>query len=331
MFKVALIANDDHPLPDWVKPRLEEAGVEYVYHQCYNRDDLERYAADADVLWLMSSRKGLIVEENMDVFKKAGAVVKCGSGTDNIDHEACTRRGIIVAHTPEEATEPTSDHSIALLFCAVRQVAVQDRLVRSCHWDPRDALPLGSLSGADLGLIGFGRIGQAIVSKLSGFRMNIRVFDPNVDSNTIEQAGCRKVDLETLLRESQYVIVACPLTQHTTGLLGENELRMMRPDSVLVNCARAGIVDEPSLIRALKEGRIKGAALDVLGEHPLEPGDEMLSLDNLTLTPHMGGYPSNYPSGLFESVVNEIVEMSNMHMPRWIVNKGVVPKWKMRQ
>ncbi len=287
-FKVVLIANDDHPIPAWVSKKFAEADIDYVYHQCCNKEDIQKCAGDADVLWLMSSRKGLVVEENMDIFKKAGAVIKCGSGTDNIDHKACTKRGIIVAHTPEDPIEPTSDHFMAMLFTAVRQTARQDRLIRRGVWDAKAALPIGHFTGADLGLIGFGRIARAIVRKLSGFWMNIRVFDPYVDAATIETAGYRKVEMEQLLRKSQFVLVACPLTRETKGLLGQKELRMMRRDATLVNVARAGIVDKRALLIALREGWIKAAAFDVLENHPLKPDDELLSLENLNLTPHMG-------------------------------------------
>ena len=328
-FKVVLIANDDHPIPDWVSKKFAEAGIDYVYQQCYSREDLQKCAGDANVLWLMSSRKGLVVEGNMNVFKKAGAVIKCGSGTDNIHHEACTKRGIIVAHTPEDPTEPTSDHFIAMLFTAVRQTARQDRLIRRGEWDPKAALPIGHFRGAELGLIGFGRIGKTIVRKLSGFQMKIQVFDPYVDAATIEAAGCKKVELEELLKKSQFVLVACPLAKETKGLLGEKELRVMRPDAVLVNVARAGIVEEKALVKALEEGWIKAAAFDTLEHHPLKPDDELLSLENLNLTPHMGGYPASYPDSVFESVVDVIIGMSKMQMPKWIVNRDVVPKWKM--
>lgn len=328
-FKVVLIANDEHPIPEWVERKFTKAGIKYVYHQCYNREDLQKYANDADVLWLMSSRNGLIIEKNMDIFRKAGAVVKCGSGTDNINHEACTKRGIIVAHTPEDPTEPTSDHFIAMLFTAVRQTAKQDRLIRRGIWDPKAALPLGHFTGADLGLIGFGRIGKAIVRKLSGFQMNIWIFDPYVSAATIEADGCKKVELEELLRKSQFVLVACPLTKETKGLLGEKEFRMMKKDAVLVNCARGGIVDEKTLVQALKEGWLKAAAFDVLENHPLKPDDELLSLENLILTPHMAGYPDSYPDSIFDSVVDVIIEISNMRMPKWIVNKEVKPQWSM--
>jgi phosphoglycerate dehydrogenase-like enzyme len=185
------------------------------------------------------------------------------------------------------------------------------------------------MSGADLGLIGFGRIGRAVIQKLSGFKMNVRVYDPYVDAAVIEGGGGAKVTLEELLKAAQFVLVACPLNDETRGLVGEKELRMMRPDAVLVNSARGGIVDEKALVRALREHWILAAALDVVANPPLDPSDELLSLENLNITPHVGGYPYNYPDGLFYSSVDVIIEMSRMHLPRWIANKGVVPKWKM--
>jgi len=329
-FKVALIGNDDHPIPDWVGRKLADAGIEFTYRDCHTREDLEKCASDADVLWLTSSRRGLVCQQNMDVFKKAGAVIKCGSGTDNIDRDACTQRGIIVAHTPEDPTEPTSDHFIAMLLTAVRRTALQDRLVRQGVWKPQAALPLGPLTGAELGLIGFGRIGRMIVRKLSGFRMKIRVFDPYVGGEDIEAAGCKKVELDELLKESRYVMVACPLTKETRGLIGEKQIALMRPDAVLVNVARAGIVEERALIKALKERRIAAAAMDVLEKHPLQPGDEWLTLDNVNFTPHLGGYTYDYPDSVFATCVDVIIGLSRKQKPPWIVNKEVKPKWNLK-
>ncbi|MBI2843341.1 MAG: D-glycerate dehydrogenase [Armatimonadetes bacterium] len=330
MFKVVMIHNDDHPIPGWVDQKLKAAGIEWAYHQCENRADMERWASDADIIWTHGTKYGLVVEENMDVFRKLGAVIKPGSGTDHIDHEACTRRGIIVAHSPEVPTDPTSDQHIALLFSAVRQVTRQDRLVRHGQWDPQLAMPVGQLTGADLGIVGFGRIGKAVARKLIGFQMNTRVYDPFVDADTIIALGCRKEDLGTLLRESQYVIIACPLTDDTRGMIGEKQLHMMRSDAVLVNAARAGIVDEVDLLAALRAGWIAGAALDVLGRHPLKPGDEWLALENVIFTPHMGGSRHDYPDGIYVDVVEDIIRVSKGLMPRWIANQDVVPKWNLR-
>ena len=327
-FKVVLIANDDsHPLPDWVTQRLCQEGIEFVHHECFTRNDLDKCAGDADVIWLMSSRRGLVVEENMDIFQRAGVVIKCGSGTDNIEHDACTKRGIIVAHTPEDPTEPTSDHTIAMLFAAVRQVARQDRLVRRGVWDQAAALPLGKFTGGQLGLIGMGRIGKTILRKLAGFGMTVRVHDPYQDAAAIEAAGAQKADLEELLRKSQFVLVSCPLTPQTRGRIGERELRLMRPDAVLVNCARGGIVDEEALLQALQEGRIKAAALDVLEGHP-RPGEGLLACENVVFTPHLGGSTAD-PADVFRTPLEVIVGISKKRLPPWIANKGVVPKWEM--
>jgi len=330
-FKVVLIANDDHLIPEWVYKKFDEAGIEFIYMDCHSRKDLEKIAKDADVLFLTSSRKGLVTEKNMDVFIKVGCAIKCGSGTDNIDHNACKKRGIIVAHTPDDATEPTSDHFIAMLFTAVRQTARQDRLVRKGIWDAHEALPLGLFTGADLGLIGFGRIGNAIIKKLSGFEMNVRVYDPFIDAKKIEEKGAIKVELDELLKKSQYVMVACPHTRETEGLIGEKELKVMRPDAVIVNVARAGIVDEEALKKALKNKWIKAAALDVLREPPLKPGDDWLAFENLNFTPYMGGYDDDYPDSVFRSSVDVIIEMSKGYLPKWIANKGVKPKWKLKR
>ena len=326
-FKVALIANDGHPIPDWVKKKFEEENIEFIYHDCHTREELKKYAEDADVIFLTSSRKNLVAEENMDIFKKAICAIKCGSGTDNISYDACTKRGIIIANTPDDPTESTSNHFIAMLLTAVRQTARQDRLVRSGVWDAPAALPIGHLTGADLGIIGFGRIGRAIVKKLSGFEMIVRVFDPYVDAGTIKSNGGIKVGLDELLKKSQYAMVACPLLKETQGLIGEKELKMMRKDAVIVNVARAGIIDEDALKKALRQKWIKAAAIDVLEEHPLKPGDEWLEFENVNFTPHLGGYSEDYPDAIFKTPVEVIIEMSKGNMPKWIVNKECKPKW----
>ena len=321
--RVVLVASD-HRVPEWVPREFEEAEIDYCYQECHCRQDLERCALDADIIWFMSSREGLVTEKNMDLFEKVGVVIKVGSGTDNIDHDACTKHGIIVAHTPEDPVEPTSDHAIALLFAAVRQVVRHDCLIRQGVCNPLEAMPLGQFAGADLGIIGFGRIGKRISAKLSGFQMTVRIFDPYLDVETVAAAGGQKVDLEELLRRSQYIIVQCPLTSETRNLIGEDELRMMRSDAVLIHTARVGIVTEKALFGALREGWIKAAALDVFDDHA-DP--EMLSLENLILTPHSGGSPANYPDHTFAGVVNEIVRISKTRAPKWIVNKGVKAKW----
>ena len=160
--------------------------------------------------------------------------------------------------------------------------------------------------------------------------MSVRVFDPYVDAETIEEAGAQKVELEELLAESQFVLVACPMTEETRGLIGEEELRAMRPDATIVNCARGGIVDEAALAQALREGWIAAAAVDVLTTRPLPADSPLHDIGNLVLTPHMGGCPDDYPDGVYRTQVEEILRIARGEMPRWIANRGVVPKWDLR-
>ena len=329
-FKVVLIANDNHPIPDWVSKNFSAANIEYVHQECYNRQDLEKFASDASVLWYMSSRRNLVVEENMDIFKKAIAAIKCGSGTDNIDHDACTKRGIIIAHTPEDVTECTSNHTIAMLLTAAHRTAMQDRRVRRGVWNPRDEPAIGCLSEAELGIIGFGRIGQAVARKLSGFCMNLRIYDPFANEEAVKKANGQCVELSELLTKSQYVLVCCPLIKETEKLISTKEFEMMRKDAVLVNCARGPIVDEKALIRAMKDKQITAAALDVVENPPLQPDNELLSFDDVTVTPHAAGYTYDYPDGLFRGMVEMVIGMSKGYLPKWIANEGVKPKFNFK-
>jgi D-3-phosphoglycerate dehydrogenase len=153
--------------------------------------------------------------------------------------------------------------------------------------------------------------------------MTLRVFDPYLEAATIAAAGGEKVALDDLLRRSKYVIVQCLLSDETRNMIGEAELRTMRPDAVLVNTARADVVNEKALFRALREGWIRAAALDVFADHA---NAEMLALENLVLTPHSGGFPPDYPDATFAAVVEVILAVARGEMPKWIVNQEVKPR-----
>jgi D-3-phosphoglycerate dehydrogenase len=323
-FKVALIANDDHPIPAWVDEKFKQAGISWAYKQCYNRNDLKEIATDANVLWLMSGRKGLVIEENMDIFKNLIAVVRIGSGTDNIDHDACNKRGIIIGHSPEIMIECTSDHMIAMLFSAVRRIAVHDKRIRVGIFNPREPMSIGYYKNAKLGIIGFGKIAKAVIKKLSGFEMDVKVFDPYVEQIDIVKAGCKKVELSELLKESQFIIVACPLTDSTNNLLGENEFKLMRKDAVLVNCARGGIVNDNALLNALKNKTIAAAAIDVYSKTPPDSSGEIFKLENVNFTPHSAGYPLPYPDMHYRGQIDVIIDISKGKTPQWIANKSVL-------
>jgi len=325
-FKVVLVIKDSNPLPDWVAERLKDTSIEFCVAICWNKQDLACHASDADVVWAYGGRR-LLEGENLTVLQKCGAILRTGSGTDNVDVKTATEMGIIVANTPHVVADQVADHAISLLFSLVRQVTRHDRLIRRGKWDYRLAMPTRCYRGATLGLVGFGRIPKLVVQKLSGFEMNFLAYDPYLAAEVVASHGAKSVSLDELLRAANYVSLHCPLTEETHHLIGERELRLVQPHSLLVNTARGKVVDEQALIRALQEGWIAGAALDVLEKEPPDPHNPLLSIENVIVTPHIGGMSDTYPQEFCEASVKALTDLAAGRWPRSVVNPDVTPRW----
>jgi glyoxylate reductase len=209
-------------------------------------------------------------------------------GTDNIDVRAATRRGIAVGNTPGILTDATADFTFALLFSAARRITEADSFVRSGNWRTwSPALMLGSdLNGATLGIIGFGRIGQAVAKRAGGFNMNILFHDPN-QVQLRSDLNARPVKMDFLLGNSDFISIHTPLTQETYHLIDKAAFEKMRSNAILINTARGAIVDPEALYQALRNHRIRAAALDVTEPEPIPPDSPLLDLDNLILSPHI--------------------------------------------
>ncbi|MBI4552755.1 MAG: hypothetical protein HY710_10880, partial [Candidatus Latescibacteria bacterium] len=177
-FTVALVSGGNN-IPDWVSEAIAREGIEFVVAECTTRDELARYAGDADVVWLNGGSR-ILTAENLDAIPRCGAIIRTGSGTDNVAVAAATTRGIIVANTPRVSEEEVSDHAIGLMFAVVRQIATQDRFVRDGTWDALRAWPLWQIRKRTLGLIGFGHIARCLVRKMSGFELTVLAYDPYV-------------------------------------------------------------------------------------------------------------------------------------------------------
>ncbi len=209
-------------------------------------------------------------------------------GFDNIDVAAATARGIPVGNTPGILTDATADFAFALLMAAARRVAEGERFVRAGRWRTwGPSLLLGpDVHGATLGIIGFGRIGQAVARRAAGFEMRVLYFDPTAP---VADPALRAeaVDLETLLGESDFVSLHVPLTPQTRGLLDRETLALMKPSAILINTARGPVIDPDALYEALREHRIFAAALDVTDPEPIPPDSPLLTLDNCLIVPHI--------------------------------------------
>lgn len=210
-------------------------------------------------------------------------------GFDNIDLPAATARKIPVGNTPGVLTETTADFAWSLLMAAGRRVVEADRFTRAGRWKTwGPTLLLGQdISGATLGIIGFGRIGQAVARRAAGFGMKILVYDVAANPEAERELGVIKVNLDTLLRESDYITIHTSLTEQTHHLIGPDQFKKMKSTAVLVNTSRGPVVDQRGLYQALKDGEIGFAAIDVTEKEPIPLDDPILTLDNLVITPHI--------------------------------------------
>lgn len=329
-FKVALIALDAQQVPEWVTAKFAEAEIDFVVKDCTSREMMAEVAGDADVVWVFGTHYCLYAE-NFDVIPRCGGIIRTGSGTDNIPVQEATQRGIVVANTPDAMTDSVSDHTIGLLFAVIRQIAIQDRAVRNGKWDRYLAWPNWHVTGQTLGLVGFGRIPQAVARKLRGFDMTVLAYDPFVSAENMAQQNVRAASLDEVLSQSDFVSIHTPLVPETHHLIDERALRQMKSRAVLINTSRGPIIDEQALFRALKEGWIAAAGLDVLDPEPPDPGNPLLQLDNVVITPHIAGYSDETVNHAWRLSVETALDFAQGKLPRSYVNPQVKPRWNLSQ
>jgi len=248
---------------------------------------LERARGKAGLVTLLTDR---VDAQLMDAAGEGLVVIsQFAVGVDNIDLAEATRRGVPVGHTPGALTEATADFTWALLLAAARRVLEGDRFVREGRWKTwGPQLLLGvDVYGATLGIIGLGRIGAAVARRARGFAMQVLYHDRRRKPDLERQLGVKWVSFSDLLRRSDFISLHTPLNDSTYHLIGAEELAQMKPQAILINCARGGVLDPQALYQALKEGRIRAAALDVTEPEPLPADSPLLDLPNLIIAPHM--------------------------------------------
>ncbi|MCY4093055.1 MAG: C-terminal binding protein [Caldilineaceae bacterium] len=329
-FKVAMVHMDADELPSWVTETMAEHDIEFVFEECETRAQLAACAGDADVVWVLGGSP-IVTAESIADLERCGAIIRTGSGTDNIPIEAATARGIIVANTPEAFNDGVSDHTIGLLLAVVRQIGLQDRLVRKGIWDREAGYPSWHLQGQTLGLIGFGHIARLVNRKLSGYEMKVLAHDPYVGADVLAEHGVQQATFEEVLSQSDFVSLHCPLLAETRHLIGERELRLMQPRSILINTSRGPVVDEAALLRALQEGWIAAAGLDVLEQEPAAADNPLFNLDNVVVTPHIAGYTDRSLEDSWRLSVETAVTLSEGRWPRSYVNPNVEPRWQLQR
>ena len=270
---------------DGLAPLRSDSRFELIDRPGLSGETLADAMVGVDAVLVRSATR--ITRESLARADRLTVIGRAGVGVDTIDVDAATERGIAVLTAPAGNTISAAELTMALILALVRRVPAADRSMRAGQWD-RKSFNGVELQGKTLGLLGAGRIGSEVARRARAFGMRVLAYDPFLTEERAQAIGMELASLEAVLREGDVLTVHVPLTETTTGLIGEKELAMMKKSAFLVNVARGGVVNEAALRRALAEKRIAGAALDVFEQEPLPADDPLRSLDNVILTPHLG-------------------------------------------
>jgi len=271
--------------PSGLGPLVDDARFEVVERLGLKGDALADALTDADAVILRSASR--ITRSALDRAERLRVIGRAGVGVDNIDVEAATERGIAVLNAPSGNTVSAAELAFALLLALARRVPLADRSMKDGQWE-RKSLGGIELYGKTLGLIGAGRIGASVARRAQAFGMTTIAFDPYLTPERAESLDIELATLDGVLERSDVISLHVPLTDATRGLVGAAELRKMKSSAFIVNAARGGVIDESALVRALNEGWISGAALDVYADEPPAKDSPLRSLSNVVLTPHLG-------------------------------------------
>lgn len=269
-----------------------------------------------------------VSKEAIDTLPNLKLIGALRAGLENIDVKHATKKGIIVQNIKGRNAQAVSDFTIGLILGEARNIARSYHAVKNGIWRKNfinsDMVP--ELQGKTIGLVGFGYIGQLVAQKLSGFQVNILVFDPYVSEEVIKKYHAKKVTINDLLKNADFVSLHVKMSKETKNIIGEKELSLMKKNAYLINTARAGLIKEDALYHVLKEKKIAGAALDVFWQEPIGKNSRWLELDNVTLTTHIAGTTKEALTKSPYLLVEDINKLLENKEPKFVVNPEVLKK-----
>jgi D-3-phosphoglycerate dehydrogenase len=302
-------------------PAFDGLDVEILSVECRSREEALEAVREADVVMIGGFRVDAAM---IGAMERARVICGFGHGFEGVDVDAATKAGILVTNAAEICHLEVANHAAALILALNRKVVQYDRAMRRGVWDRPAGRPITPLDGETAGLVGLGAIGQALARRLQPFGLRVIAYDPYVEEHPARELGGRMVgDLQSLLSESDWVSVQVPLNGDTRHMLGEREFRAMKRTAYFVNCCRGGVIDEAALTRALQEGWIAGAGLDVFEQEPTDPANPLLRLENVIATPHAGGESTESAALSARVASRQAAAVLRGEWPNRVVNPGV--------
>lgn len=300
---------------------LEKVGASLVLMNSSDEADILAGARDADAL---ISRKASVTRNIIQNLERCRIISRYGVGYDNIDIVAAAEKGIPVCNVPDYCMEEVSDQALALLLSCARKVTANDKKIRGGEWNITRSNPVHQIRKRTMGIIGLGRIGLTFLRKIKPLVSHeILVCDPYLDQEKTEKEyGVKMLDLEALLRESDYISLHVPLTDQTLNLINEESISQMKSSAILINTSRGPVVEERALLKALKEGKINSAGIDVFENEPLPADSPLFGLDNIVLSDHAAWYSEESELELKTKLATNVVRALKGEKIMHIVNQG---------
>lgn len=313
----------DYEYQDVEKERkiLEAAGIVLDECQCRTEQALVDACREADGVIVQYCA---ITERVIRAMERCRVIIKYGIGVNNIDVDAASAKGIYVCNVPDYGVDEVSNHAIAMMLALSRGLKSLNESLTSGAWGYAPVVPLHRMAGSTLGLVGLGRIPSLVAKKMAGFGLRILAYDPFARPEAARELGVELVEFDTLVAESDYISIHCPLTPRTQGLFGPEAFRRMKSTAILVNTARGPVIQQQALEEALRTGELAGAGLDVYEQEPLPKDSPLLHMSNVICTPHCAWYTEEAVTAVQEKAAQEAANVLTGHAPWHAVNAAAV-------
>ncbi len=324
--KIVLVTDYTWPSTEPEARVLAEVGARLLVARTGSEEELLSLVTQADgILTCFKKVSAAVIRAG----EKLQVVGRYGIGVDNIAVDEATRLGIPVTNVPAYCLDEVAEHALALLLACARKVCRYNTAVHEGDWALPTGMPIYRLRGQTLGIIGFGKIGQALAEKARAFGLRILAYDPYINEDAIRQRDAEPCSLDALLERADFVSLHTPLVPETRGLLNADRLRRMKLTAYVINTARGGLIITDDLVQALQAGWIAGAALDVFDPEPLPPEHPLLALPNVIATPHTAFYSEESVLELETQAARNVADILSGRRPASVVNPEVLalPRW----